>query len=198
QESPAAADLVKKAGDTKNGPLYVIAIGAITNVASAMILEPAIIENIVVVWLGGHAYYWPDAGDFNLKQDVKAAQLVFDSGAAVVHIPGRPVTSHLLATVPEIERYVAGRGAIGDYLAGIFREYTTDPFGWSKPIWDISATSWIIEPSWVPTVLEPSPIITERRTYSRDPSRHLVRVAVAVNRDAIFRDVFTKLGAFKG
>ena len=198
RESPAAEDLVKRALETENGPLYVIAIGAITNVASALLLEPAILENLVIIWMGGHAYYWPEAGDFNLRQDVEAARLVFDSGAALVHIPCRPVTSHLLTTVPEIESHVAGRGAIGDYLAGIFRDYTSDPFGWSKIVWDIAATSWVIEPAWVPTVLEHSPIITDRCTYSRDASRHLVRTAVAVDRDAIFRDVFTKLASFKG
>ncbi len=196
--SAAAEDLVKRALEREKGPLYVIAIGAITNVASAILMEPGIIDNIVIVWLGGHAYYWPDAGDFNLKQDLHASRLIFDSGAALVHIPCRPVTSHLLTTVPEIERHVAGKGAIGDYLARIFAEYTDDPFGWSKVVWDIAATSWVVEPSRVPTVLDHSPILSDRLTYSRDTARHLVRVAVAVNRDAIFQDVFRKLASFSG
>ncbi len=53
-ESPAACDLVERAMASEDAPLYVAAIGAITNVASAILLEPRIIERIVVVWLGGH------------------------------------------------------------------------------------------------------------------------------------------------
>jgi len=198
QDSPAARDLVQKALEREKGPLYVIAIGAITNVVSAILMEPSVIDNMVVVWMGGHAYYWHDAGDFNLKQDVIGARLLFDCGVPVVHIPGRPITDHLLTTVPEIERHVAGKGQIGDYLAQIFSEYTDNPFGWSKPIWDIAAISWVIDSSWVPTVLDHSPIVTDQRTYSRDPSRHFVRVAVSVDRDAIFRDVFSKIQSFAG
>ena len=52
-ESPAARDLIEKAQKPRNGPLYVLTIGAPTNVSSAILLEPKIKERIVVVWLGG-------------------------------------------------------------------------------------------------------------------------------------------------
>ena len=78
--SPAAEDLIRKVQQSRKGPLYVLAIGAITNVASAILLEPEIIKHIVVVWLGGHPHYWPTAREFNLRQDVAAAQVVFDCG----------------------------------------------------------------------------------------------------------------------
>jgi inosine-uridine nucleoside N-ribohydrolase len=194
QESDAAEDLIAKAKDTDSGLLYVVAIGAITNVASALLIEPSIIENIVVVWLGGNALYWPTAFEFNLKQDIHASRIIFDSGVPLVLIPCQPVTSHLHTSIPEINAHVAGKSSIGDYLAGIFSGYcTTNPAGWSKVIWDISGTSWVINPSWVPTVLEHSPILNDGFTWSRDASRHLIRVASRIKRDDIFRDVFTKL-----
>ena len=50
--SDAALDLVKKAlASSPSDPLYVVTIGCITNIASAILIEPKIIENIVVVWL---------------------------------------------------------------------------------------------------------------------------------------------------
>ena len=71
QDSAAARNLVERAlVSPLEDPLYVVAIGAITNVASAILLDPAIIEHIVIVWLGGNALYWPTASEFNLKQDV--------------------------------------------------------------------------------------------------------------------------------
>ena len=54
--SDAANAIVRSArAHTPENPLYVAAIGAITNVASALLIDPTIAENIVIVWLGGHA-----------------------------------------------------------------------------------------------------------------------------------------------
>lgn len=191
QESEAARDLVKRAMAAEE-PLYVAAVGAITNVASAILMEPKIVEKIVVVWLGGHATYWPHTREFNLKQDILASRLVLDCGVPFVRIPTVPVTSHLHTTLPELEKYVKGRGALGDYLYEIFKEYRSG-YAASKVIWDISAIAFLINPDWVPTVMEPSPIVTDQVTWSRDSSRHLIRNAVYINRDKIFGDLFKKL-----
>ena len=193
-QSDAAHDLIARAHQSDE-PLYVVAIGAITNVASALIIDPSIVEKIVVVWLGGQPYHWPSASEFNLQQDLHASRLVFNSGVPLIQIPCQAVASHLLTTVPELEALVAGRGAIGDYLVEIFKDYSDTHYAWSKVIWDISAPGWLLDPSWVPSELVHSPILTDQCTYSVDRSRPLVRVATAVNRDAIFRDLFRKIEA---
>ena len=193
QESRAARDLVKKAMDNNRPPLYVATIGAITNVASAILMEPEIIKRIVIVWLGGNAVYWPTAEEFNLRQDLHASRLIFDCGVPLVQIPCKPVTSHLHTTVPEMERHVAGKGQIGEYLTTIFKGYAEDHTGWSKVIWDISATAWLIDSSWVPSVFVHSPVLTDQLTWSHDPARHFIRTATEVDRDSIFRDFFRKL-----
>ena len=191
-ESEAVDDMIAKS-KTGDGPLYVVAIGAITNVASAILKDPSIIERIVVVWLGGHAHYWPTTHEFNLQGDVKAAQVVFDSGMPLVQIPCQPVASHLLTTLAELERFVQGRGAIGDYLVEIFTTYSKDHFAYAKVIWDISAVAWLLDASWVPTDVVHSPVLTAEKTWSHNPARHFMRVARSVRRDAIFRDLFEKL-----
>ncbi|MFL7810400.1 MAG: nucleoside hydrolase, partial [Anaerolineae bacterium] len=113
-QSEAVDDLIARAMTPRDGPLYVVAIGAITNVASALLIEPAIGERIVIVWLGGHPQYWPHTREFNLGQDVLAAQVVFDSGVPLVQIPCKNVAEHLRTTIPEMAAYVKGQGAIGD------------------------------------------------------------------------------------
>jgi inosine-uridine nucleoside N-ribohydrolase len=190
--SEAALDLVERAMERSGEPLYVVAVGAITNIASAILIEPRIIENIVVVWLGGHATTWPNTREFNLRQDILSARLLLDCGVPFVRIPTRPVTSHLQTTLPEIEHYVKGKGKIGDYLAGIFAEYQSG-YAKSKVIWDISAIAYLINPDWVPTDIVSSPILTDQLTWSVDGSRHFIRTATSVNRDAIFGDLFGKL-----
>jgi purine nucleosidase len=193
QPSAAAADLVDRAKSSHEEPLYVVAIGAITNVASAILLEPGIIERIIVVWLGGHARQWPHTREFNLMQDVAASRVVLDCGVPLVRIPCMGVTSHLTTTVAEIERFVQGQGSIGDYLARIFRDYRSDHFAWSKELWDVATIGFLINPDWVPTNLVHSPILGDQLTWSVDQSRHLIREAFFVRRDPILRDLFTKL-----
>jgi len=192
-ESDATANLIKLAMKDRDGPLYVAAIGAITNVSSAILIEPKIIERIVVVWLGGQPFYWPTAREFNLQQDIPASQVIFNCGVPLVHIPCKNVAEHLRTTVPEMERYVKGRGAIGDYLHEIFVGYHADHYAWSKVIWDISAVAWLLNSQWVPSNIAPSPILTSDGTWSFDRSRHFIRVAIDARRDAIFGDLFRKI-----
>ena len=194
QDNEAVRDLIDKAlASPDDDPLYVTAIGAITNVASAMLLAPQIIEKIVVVWLGGHHLNWPHAREFNLQQDVAAAQVVLDSGVPFVIVPCLGVTSHLLTTLPELEACLGGVSPLGDYLCAIFKDYRPDSFAASSVIWDISTIAWLINPDWAPSHLAHSPVLTDQITWSVDPSRHLARVANYVHRDPIFRDLFSKI-----
>ena len=127
-------------------PLYVVAIGAITNVASALLTEPALAEKIVVVWLGGHALSWPDTREFDLRQDVPATRVVLDCGVPLVLVPCMGVASHLHTSVPEIDRYVAPHGELGAFLASRLKEMRDDHFAWSKVIWDVATIAWLLDP----------------------------------------------------
>jgi hypothetical protein len=191
--SDASLDLVKRAIDrSEDDPLYVISIAALTNVASAILIEPSIIKKIVVVWLGGHALHWPDTAEFNLRQDTYAAGIALNSGVPLVLIPCMGVTSHLVTTLPEMREFVRGRGRIGDYLFDIFANYESNQFGWSKVIWDIAPIAYLLDPNWVPTELISSPIL-EELTWKIDNHRHIIRYARFIHRDPIFRDLFLKL-----
>jgi inosine-uridine nucleoside N-ribohydrolase len=173
--------------------LYVVAIGAITNVASALLMAPQIVNRIVVVWLGGNLSSWHETNVFNVYQDVLASQVVLDSGVPLVHVPCHPVTSALLTTQSELERFVKGRGAVGDYLYDIFSAYYDDHFARSKELWDMGPIAWLVNPEWVETTLVHSPILTGQLTWSHDSGRHLIREARRVDRDAILGDLFAKL-----
>jgi hypothetical protein len=121
--SAAARDLIGKALKPRSGPLYVITVGAPTNVASAILMEPKIKDRLVVVWLGGQPYDWPTAREFNLQQDLHASRVLHDSGVALVNVPTRNVSEHLRTTVPEIERFLKGKLPIADYLCKEFAAY---------------------------------------------------------------------------
>jgi len=192
--SEAALDLIKKAKTaTPSNPLYVVTVGCITNIASAILIDPSIIENIVVVWLGGNSLEWPNQKEFNLMQDVPAGQVVLNSGVPLILMPCQPVVARFHTTIPEMEKYLKGKSPLADYLLKTTIDYSGGHDYWSKVIWDVTAVAWLVNPSWMPTNIVHSPILTDQVTYSTDMSRHFVRMATSVNRDAIFRDLFTKI-----
>jgi inosine-uridine nucleoside N-ribohydrolase len=197
-ESDAAHDIVKRAMEhSPENPLYVLAIGAITNVASAILLEPAICERIVIIFLGGHSHCWPAPwAEFNLSQDIAAGRVVFGCGAPVVQLPCWGVVSHLSTTEPELRTHVKGKSVLGDYLYNLSCRVAEQDGGssaWSRVIWDISVVAWLLGENFVQDMLVPTPIPSYDHGYIHDSSRHFMKVAYYVNRDAIFLDLFKKL-----
>ena len=198
QDSPAARDLVARGmARPDDDPLYVVAIGAITNVASALIMEPRLARKIIVVWLGGNSLTYPHTREFNLMQDVPAARTVLDSGVPFILVPCMGVASHLLTSMPELQACIGGKNELCDTLIDILMGYNDDHFAWGKEIWDISTIAMLINPDWEPTTIEPSPLLSDDCHWSRDARRHPIKVAYFAYRNPIFRDMFKKLAAFK-
>lgn len=197
ERSDATDDLIQRAlKHSPDDPLYVVAVGAITNVGNAILLEPKITRNIVVVWVGGNAPWWPHTREFNMRQDKAAANVVLDSGVAFVQFPAWGVVSEHRTTVPEMEYYLRGHNEISDYLLDIFVEYQKDDVAWSKVLWDMTTVAYLVDNRWTPSQLAHAPRITEQDSYYENNSRHLIRRVYRINRDAIFKDFFQKVQAY--
>lgn len=195
----ASDDLIRRALEPREGRLWVAAIGALTNVASALNQAPEIAERICIVWLGGQAQHSEDAREFNLYQDPVAARAVFDSGTPLVHIPCYGAASHLLTSTAELDAYVRPQGAIGEYLCDIFRDHDEQYPGRSKEIWDLAATGYLIDDDWVPTRSVELPTLSaDMRWVGQPDDAPLAPFAEAhyVKRDPIFADLFRKLSEF--
>jgi purine nucleosidase len=198
----AAERLIDLAMTDDERPLYVAAIGAVTNLASAMLLEPRIIERIVVVWTSSYPSYSPHSNrpSLNLVQDLPASRLLFDCGVPHVYLPGFYIGAQLTISLPDMERWVRDRGRIGAYLHEL---YTHNPIHRQRGIteqadrtwviWDLITLAWLMQPEWVPTTLLRAPVLAEDLHWAHPPDRHLMREAVGIDRDAIFRDLYRKL-----
>lgn len=197
--SDAAEALVRLAMEhTTEEPLYVAAIGAITNVASALLLKPEIADRMVVVWLGGNAIDWPDNLEFNVLQDVASARVVFGSGVPLVILPCQGVVTHFTTTGPELEYWLKGRNPLCDYLVQqTVDEVNTYAKGkvWSRVIWDVTTIGWLLnrDGSFMQDKLIPTPIPQYDHHYSQDSRRPLCRYVYMVRRDALFADLFGRL-----
>ena len=192
--SPAASDLAERAMTaTHSDRLTVIAIGCITNVASAILMKPEITERITVVWLGGNAANYPHNGEFNFSGDIKAAQAVFDSGVPFYVMPAMGVSSHLTSTREELAAYLNLDDPLCKFLYERFSAYGPADEVWAKEIWDIAGVAWVARPETVKSISIHAPRVADDGSYIHDPRRHLCRFAYRVDRNAIYKDLFARL-----
>jgi purine nucleosidase len=196
----AIIDLAKSG----NGPLYIAAMGCVTNIAAALLTAPEIIRDIVVIWTSAYPSHAPHSvrPSLNLVQDVASSRLLFDSGVPLVYLPGYHVGAQLKISLPEMAAHVRGCGAIGDYLHHLYTHNPlhhmfalsdTDRRTWV--IWDMICIAWLVNPDWVPTFLTTSPTLTDELHWHKDPDRHLIREAYDVQRDEVFLHFYDKLAA---
>ena len=195
-ESEAADNIINTVKNSEE-PVIIVAIGAITNVASALIKCPELAEKTAVVWLGGHAlHYWHNR-EFNFRQDVAAAQVVFDSGIPLVQVPCCGVCTEFRTSVAELKHYLSNQNALCDYLMeNVATECDRLEGNGNSPsriIWDVTAAAVLICPSYCNMVTIPRPVISSDGRYSTDTARpHYVYVR-ELNRDRIYGDLFEKL-----
>ena len=197
-----SVDVIIDLAKSGTEPLYIAAMGCVTNIASALLRAPEIRENIVVIWTSSYPSSAPHCNrpSLNLVQDIHASRLMFDSGVPLVYLPGYHVGAQLKISLPEMEQFVAGRGAIGDYLHQLYSNNplhkmfaleNTEQRTWV--IWDIIDIAWLINPNWVPTMRIPSPLLDDALFWQQDDSRHQILEAYDVQRDEIFLDFYNKL-----
>ena len=201
-ESDSTRFIIEQARKREEGPVYILAMAALTNIASALLLAPDIIDNIVVVWTASFPSYAPFCNEpsLNLVQDKLASRLLFDCGVPHVYLPGYHVGAQLKISWPEMQQFVKPRGAIGDYLWYLYNNNPLhEMFAISNQetktwvIWDIINVAWLFDPSYVSIHTTTSPHLTEALYWEKGTDRHLMAEAFDVNRDLIFEDFYRTL-----
>lgn len=196
--SEAARDLVSRAlAHSEENPLYVIGIAAASNIASAILLEPEIVERMVVVWLGGSAFHCEEMEEFNLAEDISAARVLFDSGVPLVHLPCWGVVESFAISRPELETYFLGKNPLADYLAGYaVKEVEKWAAGtaWTKVIWDVTAAAWLLNDGqrFMKERIVSCPEISGTR-YIFSEKRHSMKYVYRIERDALMTDLVNKI-----
>ncbi len=197
--SPAAQDLAERAKlYSPEQPLYVVAIGAITNIASAILLNPDVAKNTVVVWLGGHGLHYHDTHEFNMRQDVAAARVVMQSAVPFVQLPCQGVVSAFTVSRPELEFWLKGKNPLADYLAeNTIRKAESYAAGtpWTRAIWDVTAVAWLLndEERFMLSRIIPTPLPAYDHHYTEMENALPMRYVYHIKRDALMNDLFRKL-----
>ena len=146
ENTPVDSDAVRNIIDTVHAfdeLIYVIVTGAGTNVASAIMTDPTIKENMCVIWVGYNTLDFDGpAGDFNVGQDEAAGRFMLDCGANLIVLPAMgPEGSGTQMLIGDQSTLDAVKG---DSPAAVyFREELPElaypgEKGWTHHFWDVA------------------------------------------------------------
>lgn len=106
--------IIEEALKKDNRPLFVLNMGAITNLAAAYLSNPSIEDYLIAIWIGGGTYPIGHM-DFNLANDVRAANIMMESKIELWQIPLGTYTK-MAVSFSELFEKVEPCGEIGKYL----------------------------------------------------------------------------------
>lgn len=113
-DTPGARFIIEEAMREDERPLFVLMQGALTDLACAVKLEPSLCQRLTAVWIGGGP--WPEGGEeFNLWNDIAAANIVFKSELPLWQIP-MDVYKKMSVSLAELQLKVYPCGELGKYL----------------------------------------------------------------------------------
>ena len=200
--SPAVRFLVETSRRfTRDNRLTVLMIGAATDVASAILTDPTIVDRVRVVQMG-----FPDekgGEEFNIANDVHAVQAILDSKVPLVIGPGNVCRASLSLTLDQARAMLATRGAIGawlweEYQAWYYRAVKplrVDDF--SKPwvIWDDIALAYVLGMTRQHTL--PRPSMRDDMTFAQVNTDQAITWITDVDEERMWADFLSLVDAYQ-
>ena len=186
---------------TAQEPLYVAFLGPLTDMASALLIDPELVQrDVVVIWIGGVGYggveTYPGV-EFNLGNDIAAANVVYDSGITVWQVPSN-VYSQVSVSYTELEEKISGTSKLADYLINQTvewnRTYWPEPIE-SRSLGDSPAIALLLYPRGGNFRIVPAPRFGQEGHYVPG-SGHPIRVVESVDVRFLLEDMFAKIRKF--
>lgn len=180
-------------------PLFVICLGALTNVASALRAHPAIADGMTLIWIGGNAY--PAGGwEYNLKTDPIAARLVFSSSVPLWQVP-RNGYQKMLVSMAELSVQVRSQGELGRYLFDHMVEWGHSFWGRRSKLrtgecWylgDSPAVGLLLNEHEFCYRCQRAPDILDDLSYAPNDTNRVIRVYEQIDSRFILSDLYAKL-----
>jgi purine nucleosidase len=199
--SDGARFIVEEAMRDDPRPLFIAMQGAITDLASAILMQPEICSRMTAIWIGGGTY--PEGGrEFNLMMDIPAANVVFASAMPLWQVPMN-VYKQMTVSLAELQRKVKPYGKIGNYLFTQMAELNlklADFQQWPHgEIWGLGDQGTIAvlmeesEKTDIYDVIEAPQFDPETMHYLPGDGGHSIRVYHTLNDRLTLEDFFCKL-----
>lgn len=185
QPSSASNFIIREALQQKEDKLNIIALGALTNVASAMLDNPSITEKIRLYWLGSSYDFSTGTMkniDFNSVMDVQAVDVVLNSDVELHIIPNN-VSSAMVMNYQQTEERMKGKHDLLDFLLQRWYNHL-DGGRRERTIWDLA----LIQAVFNPDMAEEIKITTSKEKGDRE-----IWMYKKIDADAMREDFFDKV-----
>jgi inosine-uridine nucleoside N-ribohydrolase len=196
-DSPGAQLIIEEAMKDDDRPLHIAFYGPVTDIASALLLEPKIKNRkIRVIWIGGGA--WPSGGrEYNLSNDIHAANVLMKSKLEVWQVP-RSTYRTMGVTYAELIEKVYPQGEIGKYLVEQLLAFNakTRPGMEYRSLGDSPCIGIIMDDECGRFSWRPAPTFDPQMHYIHSGQYRPIRVYENVNTRFIHEDFFAKLAQF--
>jgi purine nucleosidase len=210
----AAVDFIIKEAlrtDTKL-PLYVLCGAGLTEIASALLTNPAIAGKLTLVWIGGAEYadlaipppnFTPV--EYNLNIDQAAARVVFNTSTVPIWQVPRNAYRQALLPYSQLLLKIKPQGKLGIYLADVLEKLMTRIKQFlnlgetyilgDSPLVLLTAlqSSFEADPSSSAYVIKKAPKIDVHGTYEFNHDGRNIRVYTQLDINLMFNDFFAKL-----
>ncbi len=194
-DSEGARFIVQEAMKDDDRPLYIAFLGPLTDMAAALRIEPSIAKkNVTVIWIGGRD--WPSGGwEYNLSNDIHAANAVFKSDVTLWQVP-RNVYRMMPVSLAELYDKVYPCGELGKYL--VENVVAFNNAGKKRPIehrglGDSPAIGIIMFNDCGQWEYRPAPIFDEQMNYVHTGKYRPIRVYQTIDNRFILEDMFAKI-----
>ncbi|MDL2225131.1 nucleoside hydrolase [Eubacteriales bacterium OttesenSCG-928-M02] len=201
-DSEGARFIINEAMKEDDRPLYIACQGTLTDLASALLIEPRIAARMTVIFIGGGVY--PKGSvEFNIKQDIHAANMVFSSDVPLWQVP-KNAYQQLNTTLTELQVRVAPYGEMGAYLFRQMVELNDRkgdrldwPHGESWCLGDQATISLLLEDGGsLNYTLMDAPRVDAQCGYLPGTAKRQIRVYHTIDTRLTMEDFFCKLQLF--
>jgi len=203
-DSAGARLIIEEAMNDDAAPLFVAFLGPLTDMASALLIEPRIADrDLTVIWIGGPPYgdlgiaYRPE---FNLSNDIVAANIVFASSLKLWQVP---MSTYVMMAVSYAELYeqVIPCGEIGRYLVRQLVEFNekyphTGRSIEFRSLGDSPAIGLMLNPAAGLWAERPAPGFSYDCSYDLSKENRAIRVYNTIDSRFVLSDMYAKLRAF--
>jgi purine nucleosidase len=135
------------------GTITLCTLGPLTNIAMALVKQPAIAERIAEIVMMGGAYFevgnMTPAAEFNIYVDPEAADVVLRCGAPITMLP-LDVTHQILSTPERLDALLKLGNKSGKAVHAMLtfsESFDMQKYGWAgAPLHDPTVIAWLLRP----------------------------------------------------
>lgn len=201
-DSEGARLIIREAMKDDPAPLFVTFMGPLTDLGSALLIEPRIASRLTAIWIGGGIY--PHGGiEFNLSNDINAANVVFASKVELWQVP-QNVYEMMAVSLAELEYRVRPCGEIGKYLCDQLEAHSYEDQPRTASF--RTGETWVLgdNPSVGLMLYEhrnsfeyiSAPFISSDMAYIHQTRNRPIRVYKSIDSRVILEDMYCKLALF--